>query len=583
MEAAAVAQCLPWQWPECLMCGRVTGEDSENVKDHRRQGGKFTSKDDEELVQGTPVPLSVGKFTSPSWPQRDAKSSRRTSGEPAAQGSTDLRESLQVFQALADKGVRASAGGAALVPLVIAACRLVEALVSGIHEHLPQVEASSRVNTSMQPEDCPGTVEAQREVAVIMVRFEASAPLVGEIGTRSRVPLSVRVQGDLRFAICIPPAQSQPALELRVDGLEMPVLEDALSARTRLREDLGKGLNPMSAYAWWEKHRHKDFPLQHSKFHRVVESLLEQKGMKIMGTKVCADSFWGYLHTTDLSVEVFEFHIDDRTKSGVAMTARMRAPKSPAESDDRAKVKDITVKMLKNNRASADKLCPSAISVGAMLAGPEVGQPGACPNVVAKLFTAARWWGRGEDAWHRHDESWLCTDKKDWLGRMVEEQGRLIWRLAEVAWSPTHTAKSPIPQALSPSANGLLPTLKTPSGFGLPSLCPGSGDQPPAEEHATCSAPPSRRSGKKGLLARLQRRAFPRLSKHRRSTGGIHRASDSSAEEPNLSVDDDRGAASASTEQAQQQRSSRRSSWGKRAAALAGLRRSRKLQGFWKR
>jgi len=489
------------------MCGRGGCEDTESVPYHRRPHGCFSTrpvnKDDEELVQGTPVPLTVGSVSIKPGPQLDPSSSRRTSAERCAKSHSDVRESLRVFQALADEGVRASAGGAASVPLVAAACRFVEAVVSGIHEHLPQVEASSRVSAALRPEDCPSSAEAQREVAILMVRFDSAAPLVGEIGTRSRVPLSVRVQGDLRFAISLPHAQSQSALELRVDGLEMPVLEDAETARVRLKQDLGQSLNPMSAYAWWEQHRHKDFPLQHSKFHRVVESLLEQKGMKMMGTKICADSFWGYLHTTDLSVEVFEFHLDDRTRTGVAMTARMRAPKSPAESDDRAKVKDITRKMLKNNRASADKLCPSAISVGAMLAGPEVGQPGACPHVVAKLFTAARWWGRGEDAWHRHDESWLCTDKKDWLGRMVEEQGRLIWRLAEAAWSPTHATRNTVP-ATSPSPNGLLPILKSPSGFGLPW---GSGDQPPVEQSPP--APPNHRV-KKGMFARLSRRAFPR-------------------------------------------------------------------------
>lgn len=561
------------------MCGRGSDDD----KHHRRPGSCFSesalNKDDEEIVQTTTtLPLNVSSLRSPSWPGRDSNSQRRTSVEPSVKGSTDLCESLQVFQALADKGVRASAGGAALVPLVAAACRLVEAIVSGIHEHMPQLEASSRVTAALQPEDCPSTAEPPREVAVIVARFETAAPLVGEIGTRSRVPLSVRVQGDLRFAICLPPAQSQSGLELRVDGLEMPVLEDAQTARTRMREEMGNALNPTSAYAWWEQHRHKDFPLQHSKFHRLVESLLEQKGMKLLGSKTCADAFWGYLHTTNMDIEVFEFQLDGRTKTGVAMTARMRPPKSPTESDDRAKVKDITLKMLKNNRASADKLCPSAISVGAMLAGPEVGQPGACPHVVAKLFTAARWWGRGEDAWHRHDESWLCTDKKDWLGRMIEEQGRLIWRLA------ANAGKSPALQTASPSSNGLLPMLTKPASFGLeiPWAKPGSsGDQPPVEEKVP--TPPSRRS-KKGLLARLQRKAFPRLSKHRRSTGGIHRTSTSSEEEPNLSTDK-RGATSAPEsiiQDPQQPRSSRRSSWSRRAA-LAGLRRSRRLQGFWKR
>mmetsp|Transcript_40177 Transcript_40177/g.81086 ORF Transcript_40177/g.81086 Transcript_40177/m.81086 type:complete len:265 (-) Transcript_40177:155-949(-) len=208
----------------------------------------------------------------------------------------------------------------------------------------------------------------------------------------------------------------------------MPTLPDCVCARTQMREELGHGLNPTTAYEWWEQNRHTRFPLQTSKFHRVVESLLEQRGMKMLGGQVAADSFWGYLHTSDLNIEVLNFHFDRRIPGGISMAAQLRPPKTPAEAADREQVKVITKQLLRSNRSSADRLAPSGINVGAMIAGPEAGQPGAHPRVVAKLLSGAQWWGAGADSWHRWDETWLCTDKKDLLGRVVQQQGRIIWR-----------------------------------------------------------------------------------------------------------------------------------------------------------
>jgi len=67
-----------------------------------------------------------------------------------------------------------------------------------------------------------------------------------------------------------------------------------------------------------------------------------------------------------------------------------------------------------------------------MTCGAGVGQPGACPRVLAKLFTAAKWTGPADDgSWHSYDETWNCTDRKDIIGRVTEENGRLIWHLQD--------------------------------------------------------------------------------------------------------------------------------------------------------
>lgn len=315
------------------------------------------------------------------------------------------------------------------MPLVDAACNFIEKILVGVHDHLPDLHADFEVKALQINVNRP-PVEREQELVILEVKFATCSPLVGEIATRSRVAVSVHITERLRFALQHPPADLfKEPLVLCVKGLDMPTLPDAVLACTQLREELGQGLNPISAYEWWEKHRHKRFPLRSSKFHRVVESLLEQRGMKMLGTQLCAESFWGYLHTTDLSIQVFEFHLDRRMRGGVTMTARLRDPRSAAEAEDRVQVKAITHKILENNRASADRLAPSGINIGAMICGPEVGQPGACPRVIAKLFSPAQWYGPGEDSWHRWDESWCCTDRKDFLGRIVKENGRVIWRM----------------------------------------------------------------------------------------------------------------------------------------------------------
>jgi len=341
----------------------------------------------------------------------------------------DLAEAARAFRVQCLAAARDAEAGEEALPLVEAAAQLVESILGGMHEQLRGVRVDAEVRAP-QPGAGPGRPDgAGEELAVLEARLGApAAPLVGEIATRSRVAVNVQVSGGLRFALLRPARPREQPVALRVDGLDMPTLPDCVCARTQLREELGLGLNPATAYEWWERNRHTRFPLQTSKFHRVVESLLEQRGMKVLGAQIRANSFWGYLHTTDLNIEVFNFHSDRRVPGGVTMTAQLRPPKTPAEAADREQVKVITKKMLLGNRASADKLAPSGINVGAMIAGPEVGQPGAHPRVVSKLLSAAQWWGPGEDGWHRFDETWLCTDRKDLLGRVVQQQGRIIWR-----------------------------------------------------------------------------------------------------------------------------------------------------------
>jgi len=340
----------------------------------------------------------------------------------------DLLEASQWFRRSCMAAVRATLAGEAAAAPAECACQLVHALLSGVHEHLAGLQLDAEVK-ALQVYGQKGTQD--RELVILEATFHTSSALCGEIATRSRVAASVSLNGTVRFALVAPsPDLQRHPLVLRCDGLDLPVLPDAVEARTLMRQQLGEGLDHQSAYEWWQQNRHDRFPLQTSKFHRVVESLHEQRGMKMLGSQVNADSLWAYMHTTDLNIEAFQFHLDKRMKGGVTVTCKLRPPRTPQEAADREEVQTISRLMLNTQRSTADRLAPSGINVAAMvLGGVEADRQGASPQVVSKLLSHAQWWGAGEDGWHRWDESWLVVDKKDLLGRTVEPTGRVIWRL----------------------------------------------------------------------------------------------------------------------------------------------------------
>merc|ERR1711924_433088 len=221
----------------------------------------------------------------------------------------------------------------------------------------------------------------------------------------------------------------------------MPTLEDCRLVREELKTELGSNFNPCTAHQWWVKNRERKCPPERSKFYRVVESLLEQTKFKMLGTKVAEDSFWGYLHTCDLNPDSFEFHHDSRIKGGVSLIVRLQTDVSEEEKALRQEVQTITKGHLAKKRKAAYNICPSAINVGAMICGPDVGQPGAKPDVITKLLSAASWWGPGDEgSWHVHDHTWNCTDKKDFIQRTIEAQGRILWRVAGSVDGPVSEA-----------------------------------------------------------------------------------------------------------------------------------------------
>jgi len=347
----------------------------------------------------------------------------------------DLRDAARRFRGECSSAVRTVCVGSesSAELLMDAACTLVERLLVGVQEHLPTVKAQYELQVS--PLDLNKTPpDAEQEMVVLEVGFHTDNVLAGEIATRSRIAAYVQLKPRLRFALARPHCDNsgvQP-LVLFVDGLELPTLPDCVQVRNSMRAELGDSMSCTTAYEWWEQHRHKRFSLSRSKFHRVLESLLEQKSFKLMGKALATDYVWNTLHTTDIRVQALEFCVDPRQIAGVSVSVRARPLLTQMEEEDRRLVKAFTQKTLLEDRARADRFAPSAINVGAMLYGAEVGAKGACPRVLAKLFTAAKWYGKKDDGtWHSYDVTWNCTDRKDIIGRVTEENGRLIWRLQD--------------------------------------------------------------------------------------------------------------------------------------------------------
>jgi len=364
-------------------------------------------------------------------PTRRNSSVDKVDGWQTRKSGDNLRDAAQSFRDECNAAVRMVCVGSesAAELLVDTACALVERLLVGVAEHLPQVRTSFEIKVDWNKP----RADAEQEMVVLEVRFHTDKVLVGEIATRSRIALCVQLKEKMRFALAKPrcDALGVQQLLLFADGWDLPPLPDCVQVRNMLRAELGDGLSPTTAYEWWEEHRHRLFHLRRSKFHRLVESLLEQKALKLLGKSIAVEAFWGYVHTVPLRIKALEFHIDRRLKAGVSVSAQTR--QCSTDSEEHHKIAKVTTqKMMLQQRARAEKLAPSGINVGAMICGAEVGHPGACPRVLKKLFTAAKWYSHGDDgSWHNFDETWNCTDRKDIFGRVTEENGRLIWRLQD--------------------------------------------------------------------------------------------------------------------------------------------------------
>jgi len=352
----------------------------------------------------------------------------------ACDAGADLRRGLAAFRAAGPAALRAG-GGAGEAPAA-AACDLVEALLLGLHAHLPN--AILAVEFSARPG--PG------ELARLAVRL-ARGPVVGEIATRSRQPIELHLAPCVAFTLKRPASSDlcKAPVVLGVDGFEYHALPELVELRARLPDLLAStpdGWHPRSVGAWWLSNRDLEFPRETSKLRRLCDSFQEVASLPAYFQGM---AFWGYLHTTSRSFDAFEFY---ESSSGVTVSAKVSLLNAQEEHLTEESTK-LCHQMLRAHRSMAERFAASTVNMGALFEGRALGQDGANPAKIAKLFSAARHWGPGDDGWHALDDTWLCVDKKDFLGRITEEQGRILWhapgqpRAGAAVQKPSALARAP--------------------------------------------------------------------------------------------------------------------------------------------
>lgn len=337
-----------------------------------------------------------------------------------------LPDALEVFRA---RGLKALTGPKEV--LWGAACTLIEALLLGAMEHIRELQVESEVHE--------GSVgEASEEVLSMRVHL-SPAPIYGEVATPSRFPHEIRLLSEMRFALQLPQScTTHESVVLRVSGLHLAKLPGIEHIRERMKRALGDAYGRDTAFAWWQKHKEEEFPLGSWKFRRIYESLF---GTAPLPVGLRKDFLWGFLQSYDCYIQAFIFSHGSGS-SGIRIAAE-RAPSRLAEDVEYEAIgAKFAREQLRQNRTSGEQFAASATHYAAMVYGPSMGQPAASAKLITKLFSAAEWWGPGTSGWQQCDQTWLCRDKKNFIGKIVVEQGRTIWRV-EADGSPQTRPCSP--------------------------------------------------------------------------------------------------------------------------------------------
>lgn len=325
------------------------------------------------------------------------------------------------------------------------ACNFIDGFLLGIHAHFP--DAVERVELGHRTEPA------------IHVHFHYA--LRGEFATRSRIGAELHVERTLSFALCKRTPRGacgeDSRLDMQVSGLSMHPLEECDKMRRHLLETLGEeGYTRQSVYRWWEDHMH-EFPPEKSKIRRIYESFL---GLKTAPLPRWAreKGMWGYINALPEVYDVFTFQRDSRAPGGVTLTSTLRPPSTPEEESGHARLRSFCQEIIIKDRAAAQRLAASSINYVAMVHAHPAGTHGACPRKIGKAFSAAKTWGPGKDSWHQYDDTWLCVDNKDMLGRTLSEQGRVLWRrLSGNRWVGAHAVAEPSAQREAPRSERCAP------------------------------------------------------------------------------------------------------------------------------
>lgn len=303
------------------------------------------------------------------------------------------------------------------------------ALLRGIHQHVPRVVRSVEFaeGADCKPYYSKLPSGGRGVVATVCVKL-SQKEVYGEIATRSRIGAYVRLGSEVIFAHHEPPTDlSTEPLLLEVYGFDFPVLPEIIKLRRHLKQVLGQDYSRKSAAAWYEKHKDEFCPLKDSKLRRILASVFEVHSLMFLPEWAVSRALWGMLNICTLTYIGFEFW--DEGKNGIRVTVQSSTPADPDDVECLQNARDLFQLQASapGDRQIGERLFKSGYSVGSMNFGRALGHPGAKPDVIAKLFSAANLWGPAKSGWQSFDDTWLCTDRRDHLGQVAEEQGRIIW------------------------------------------------------------------------------------------------------------------------------------------------------------
>jgi len=385
----------------------------------------------------------------------------------------ELVEALRRFRNAGNAAV--TSRGDSARELWSAACEIVEAVLLGPSQHLPEVQMEVAVRdykasvSARGPRDSRSSAE---EEVSITVRFHPG-PLVGEFATRSRMGVEMILGPEVHFALLRNRAPSSSSasgadpedpdvLRLKVAGVFFPAHREAIQLRLRLAALLRSDFNRVTAYQWWIKHKETEFPPSTSKLRRVMESMLDKSIIPLYAKE---KGFWAYLLAPTAEASAFEsleFRHEGLGPENITVHAPRRPPLTPDDVELMKASDAICTEVMENDRPYCEKMARSSFNFLAMWYGKLVGQRSASANMIAKLFTAADIWGPGKAGWQKEDETWLCVDQKDVMGRTLKEQGRVIWHMPAAMDHAGELPKRPQPalpklpqSALHPSVGGL--------------------------------------------------------------------------------------------------------------------------------
>lgn len=318
------------------------------------------------------------------------------------------------------------------------ACDFINALLEGVCRHIPSAEMAFEMKALSG--ECLGFDTP------LLRSFEVSispANVLGEFATKSRLPVHLRLAGQVRFSPRFETLSQGRGLTLDVDGLTSQAYDDAVLMRTRIEQEFGEDFTRSQAYQWWQKHKDALFPVQKSKLRRLVESLTGSALGSFVPPSAKATLIFANAQSRTRRIESFMFRKEG--SCGIRIIARQSAPCTDKEAKLDANCLMLALESWNLYAPLLERFATSSVNWTMMcFEFHHKGAVGADPQKIIKLFSGASSWGPGPSGWTQFDQTGLCEDKKGVLGNVISEQGRLLWHHPQGALSRLEACRAPL-------------------------------------------------------------------------------------------------------------------------------------------